>query len=140
VLAYLDSSVLLRKIFSEPNPLPELSKITYAVSSELLQVECLRTVDRYRVANGELENVFLQRLDLVYDAIERIEIIRITPEILTRAGHPFPSVLGTLDAIHLSTCLAYRDHMKNQKKEVVLCSHDEGLKRAAKALGIKTLG
>ena len=43
---YVDSSVLIRLLFGQPNQLTTWPNITQAVSSELVRVECLRTIDR----------------------------------------------------------------------------------------------
>jgi predicted nucleic acid-binding protein len=136
MLAYIDSSVVLRKVFGQPNP-TGMNQMTYGVSSELLQVECLRSADRFRVSNDGSEEDFLKRIDLIYDSVRRLELIRISPEVLSRASQSFPTTLGTLDAIHLATCLIYRER---SGQEITLCSHDLGLKKAAKAMGLQTLG
>jgi len=41
---YIDSSVLLRVILGEPEPLASWDQIDAAVSSELIRLECLRTI------------------------------------------------------------------------------------------------
>lgn len=137
MLAYVDSSIILRIIFNEPDPLKDFSKISYGISSELLRVECLRTADRFRIKNGLSEDEYLERIESIHDFISAIELIHITPEILDRAACPYPVSLGTLDAIHLSTCLLY---METTQKEVLLCSHDESLKKASRAIGLKYSG
>lgn len=138
--AYIDSSVVLRIVFGEPNPLKELSQIRQAVASELIQVECLRTADRLRIINSEPEDVFAQRLELIHKALERLELVLITPEILRRAAQSFPTTLGTLDAIHLATCLLFQERsMNDSEKEIVFCTHDLMLERAARAMGLKVL-
>lgn len=137
--AYIDSSVLLRIIFKEPNPLKELPLIRHGIASELIRVECLRTADRYRLVNLESEEIFVQRLELIHKALERLELVKITPEILDRSSQSFPTSLGTLDAIHLSTCLRLLDHSQAQK-DLVLCTHDRELGNAARAMGVGVLG
>lgn len=49
MIAYLDSSVLLRVILGQANALREWSAIEGGVVSALVEVECLRTLDRLRV-------------------------------------------------------------------------------------------
>jgi hypothetical protein len=46
VIAYLDTSALLRLILREPGALEQLRSCDGLVSSELLAVEALRTLDR----------------------------------------------------------------------------------------------
>ncbi len=137
MFAYLDSSILMRIIFDEPSSLQEFFSIQSAVSSELIKVECLRTADRYRLRNEESESDYLTRVELIHEFTKRIEIVRVNPQILGRASQPFPIGLGTLDAIHLATGLIYFE--KTQEK-IIFCTHDLALKKAAKAMGFKTLG
>ncbi|MFC1746291.1 hypothetical protein ACFL35_20030 [Candidatus Riflebacteria bacterium] len=56
---YLDTSILLRVLFAEPDPLKEFKKITHAVSSEILKLEGMRTIDRYRIVNSLSEDEYL---------------------------------------------------------------------------------
>jgi len=137
---YIDSSVLLRLVLNEPNPLENYSKISKGVSSELIRVECLRTLDRYRILNQESEDIYFKRVELLHDAFRKIDFIPVVPDILFRAGQPFPTQIGTLDALHLSSCLAYQEHVLGQDDSIVMCTHDDGLKRATLALGLQVLG
>jgi len=137
MLAYIDSSIILRIVFNEPGPLKEFSRISYGISSELLRVECLRTADRFRIKNVLAEDEYLERVEKIHDFISAIELIHITREILDRATQPYPVSLGTLDAIHLSTCLLYKE---KTQKDLVLCSHDESLKKAGGSMGFKYIG
>jgi len=50
VTAYLDSSVILRLVRSEPSPLLEWPEIRQGVTSSIAEVEVLRTLDRLRFA------------------------------------------------------------------------------------------
>ena len=49
MIAYVETSVVLRIVLGEPKPLREWTKITSALSSELIRVEALRSFDRARV-------------------------------------------------------------------------------------------
>ena len=133
---YLDTSVLLRVLFDEPNRLDEFDEISSAVSSEILRVECLRSADRYRIRNDLSEGEYVVRVELIQKFLKGIELLKLSAEILGRASQSFPLSIGTLDALHLSTCLAYRD----RHEDLVLCSHDESLKKAARAMGIEVKG
>ena len=137
MLCYLDSSVLLRVVFKEPEALPEFKSITRAVSSDLLRVECLRTMDRIRIQNRLSEEEYVRRTAVFFDFQRHIELVPVSREILTRASQPFPTQIGTLDAIHLASCLLFRERVSS---DLTLCTHDGALKRAASALGIPTLG
>src|SRR5947208_16731096 len=50
--AYLDSSVVLRNVLREPGALREWRAVRRGVASALVEVECLRTLDRLRLRHG----------------------------------------------------------------------------------------
>jgi hypothetical protein len=49
MIAYVDSSVLLRKVLGQPGSLKEWRSIQTGVASALVETECLRTLDRPRL-------------------------------------------------------------------------------------------
>ena len=49
MIAYLDTSALLRLVLREPGALEEVPSCDALVSSELLAVESLRAIDRLRL-------------------------------------------------------------------------------------------
>jgi predicted nucleic acid-binding protein len=134
--AYIDSSVLLRVILGEPDRLPVWSRIDLAVSSDLIRLECLRTIDRARIQlQLPDDDVSRQRAD-VLEAIESINLIPLTSQILERAAEPFPTLLGSLDALHLASALLVRD----QYDELLFATHDHALAVAARAMGLPVDG
>lgn len=52
MIAYLDSSVLLRVVLGENGALEEWPTIECGLTSGLTEVECLRTLDRLRLAES----------------------------------------------------------------------------------------
>jgi predicted nucleic acid-binding protein len=135
--AYLDSSVLLRILLSQPDPLREFSRYGQKIASSLVEVECLRTLDRMRVTGEMTEEQNVSFRNALFQSVEAMEVIQPTPVILRRASGPFPVALGTLDAIHLSTAIAWRDETG---EDLTVATHDKSLARAAQALGFKTEG
>ena len=67
MIAYLDTSALLRLVFAESGALEELKSCERLVSSELLAVESLRTVDRLRVQGTLSADEAIRRRGLVND-------------------------------------------------------------------------
>ncbi len=133
---YIDTSVVLRILFREPNPVEVWGKWEKAYSSNLWRVEALRNVDRLRLS-GELsdEDVanLVKEVRLVH---ETLTIYPLTERILERASETFPTVVGTLDAIHLATALAIR-----QLEPIdFLLTHDGQLATAARSLGFTAIG
>jgi predicted nucleic acid-binding protein len=136
VIAYVDASVVLRIVLGQPGQLESWPDIERAISSELVRVECLRSVDRTRIAAGLGEGVASERRAGMLKVLDGLELISLEPSILERAADPFPTSLGTLDALHLATALAIRD----QVPEVVLATHDVALGQAAAAMGLEVHG
>jgi predicted nucleic acid-binding protein len=137
VIAYVDSSVLLRLILREPNPIEDLQACETLVSSELLAVECPRTIDRLRLQGSLSMEEAVIRLAAVREWLEAVDLVLLQRPVLVRASESFPTPLGTLDALHLATALVWRDRMQ---KELVMATHDGGLAIATRACGIEVVG
>jgi predicted nucleic acid-binding protein len=137
VTIYVDTSALLRLALGEPKELDELRRADELVSSELLTVECLRTIDRLR-AQGALSSAeAASRRAIVTDWLEAIDLVLLRTPILSRAAEPLPSPLGTLDALHLATALVWRDRMS---RPLTLATHDGALGLTARQFGFDVLG
>lgn len=137
MIAYLDSSVLLRIILGQRNAVKEWRAIERGVASALVEVECLRTLDRLRVSERLSDEAIALRREAVFRLLESMEIIDLTRPILTRAAQPFSTALGTLDAIHLATALVWRE---GKQEDLVMATHDTALAVAARASGFRVVG
>ncbi len=137
MIAYVESSVILRLVLGQPGRLGEWSALDRAATSALSEVECLRTIDRVRLAERLSEDEVGERRAAVYDVLNTLAIVEVTRPILGRAAQPLPLTLGTLDAVHLASALAWREHVGD---DAVLATHDVRLGAAARALGLSTIG
>jgi predicted nucleic acid-binding protein len=137
VTAYLDSSVVLRKVLGQPGSLGEWPAIQVGVASALVETECLRTLDRLRLRAGLSDKEVARRREAVFRLLESLEVVEVTAPVLSRAAHPLPTELGTLDAIHLATALLWREHRGG---DLVMATHDGALGTAARACGLLVLG
>ena len=138
MIAYLDSSVILRVILGQPTQLAEWRTIATGVTSELAEVECLRTIDRLRARGLLSVEEMVVRREAVYRVIEALETVDLTRAVLRRAAQPMPAPLGTLDAIHLATAEMWREVREGE--ELVVATHDAALGLAARASGFRVLG
>jgi predicted nucleic acid-binding protein len=137
VIVYVDSSALLRVVFRQGGALDELRKCDLLIASELLVVESLRTVDRLRAINAlSTENAAARRA-VVGEWLESIDLVTLQRPILARASEPFPTPLGTLDALHLATALVWRERTG---EPLVMATHDDALAIAARSFGFEVLG
>jgi predicted nucleic acid-binding protein len=137
VIAYLDSSVVLRVVLGQRGSLREWKAVETGVASALLEVECLRTLDRLRFLDGIAEVEIARRRETIYRILEALTVIEPTRPVLARAAQPLPVVLGTLDAIHLATALLWRER---SDADLVMATHDAALGLAARAVGFRVIG
>lgn len=135
--AYVDSSVILRRVLGQPDALPRWGEVTRGVTSELTRVECLRTIDRLRVRFGFDAALVTERFDVLDRELMGLALVDLEREVLHRAAQPLPQPLGTLDALHLASALLWRE--RNGPVEV-FATHDAELGRAARAAGFSLLG
>lgn len=132
---YIDSSVLLRVALGEPGDLGSWPRIQRPTSSELVRIETLRTIDRARI-QGRLdeEDVARLRADLLR-TIDTFTLVALDATVMTRAAEPFPTSIGTLDAIHLASALLARERIPDLR----FAAHDVELGLAARAVGFDLL-
>ena len=134
---YLDSSVVLRILLGAPGALTGWKAMQPVMSSALIEVECLRTLDRLRLVDKISPEEIAVRREWVYHFVSRIDIVDVTAFVLARAAQPLPVPLKTLDAIHLATAMLWREA---EEDELVIATHDEALSVAARAVGFKVVG
>lgn len=133
--AYVDSSVLLRVVLGEADALRAWGRISNPVSSELIRIECLRTLDRARL-QGRLEETVLARVRAdVLEMTDAFTLVGLDDRIKARASDPFPTLVRTLDALHLASALA----MRASGADLSMATHDRELAIAAQALGFEIL-
>jgi len=137
MIVYLDSSVILRVAQGEPLPLAEWRQIETSVTSALAEVECSRTLDRLRLLGALSDEELALRRETVSNILAASDIVALDRSVLGRAAQPFSTSLGTLDAIHLSSALLYRD---SEAPELRLATHDVQLGTAARASGMAVIG
>lgn len=137
MIAYVETSIVLRLVLGQPGTLREWRTLDGGVASALVEVESLRTLDRLRLAESLREKELARRRETVYRILETLEVVEPTRPILVRAAQPFPVVLGTLDAIHLATALAWREATET---DLAFATHDARLATAARALGLRVVG
>ncbi len=137
MIVYLDASVVLRQVLGEADMLADRERFVGAVASALTEVECLRTIDRLARQGLLTDEAVAKRRMAVYRLLEEVELVDISRPVLRRASESFPTPLGTLDAIHLSTAILWRDV---NHAELTMATHDKALGTAARATGLTVVG
>jgi predicted nucleic acid-binding protein len=134
---YVDSSVIVRVVLKADDALPEWKTLRDASSSVLLQVECLRTIDRLQFT-GDIKPPYVPRTyAALHDVMTKISLLKLRDDVFERASGSFGLPLKTLDAIHLVTAIAWRDRIG---EEVTFVTHDKQLAAAAEAYHFPVLG
>jgi len=139
---YVDASVLLRVILGEPRQLVEWDELEAPVTSALVEVEGMRTIDRATRRATHPRRRLLSQAEadgaraLLHELLEMFARVEIDRVILSRAGQ-LAGPLGTLDALHLATALAWKDITGATP---VMATHDPELAAAARAHGLRIIG
>ena len=123
-MIYIDSSVALAHLLTEPRSPPTGLWQKSLTSSALLEYEVWNRVN----ALGRSASL----ADEVRALLNRTSLIEIDRPALARALEPWPVSLRTLDALHLATM----DFLRKNGESIELASYDNRLTAAAQARGI----
>jgi predicted nucleic acid-binding protein len=137
VSTYVDASVVLRLALSQPGAIAADALLEPGIASELVQLECLRSLDRLRLAGALPDEHMALARRRVMQVLDALTLVRIDPVVLDLAARPLPAPLGTLDAIHLATALLWRDA---EDSALTLATHDRALGLAAQAFAFEVVG
>lgn len=124
-------------MLGEPGKLKQWNSIRTGVASAIVEVECLRTLDRLRLASGLSDEEIASRREVIYRLMEPMQIVELDRTVLARASQPFSTALRTLDAIHLASALLWREH---EGHEIAMATHDAALATAARSNGLRVVG
>jgi predicted nucleic acid-binding protein len=137
MIVYMDTSVILRRLIGEPGGLQPWGGWDRVYTSVLTRVEYFRVIDRLRLESkiNDAERVALQEsFSIFWQTSYRVPL---TDSILIRAAQPFPTIVGSLDALHLTSALAVRASGVN---DMTVLTHDKQLGRAAAAVELPVRG
>ena len=123
-MIYLDSSVVLARLFAETASPTDRFWSQRFTSSRLLDYEVMNRVNLRADVAG--------LADTARAIIDRIELIELSPVILARALAPYPVAVKTLDGLHLATM----HHLRANGQSFRLASYDKRLIAAANAIGV----
>lgn len=118
-MIYLDTSVVLARLFAEDRAPPDALWSQTLVASRLLQFEVFNRVHARAAAATHGDDA--RRL------VDRIHLVEMSGAVLGRALLPFAAPVRTLDALHLATMV----FLRGQGLEPALASYDERLLEAA---------
>lgn len=126
---YLDSSILLAHLLREQDYRNSLQIEGEWITSEITELECRRTLDRIRLHEHFSDEELADRLAELELLLRSIRVVRLNESVLKRAKASYPTVVRSLDAIHLATA--------ELAKSVLFVTRDKQQTVAAKAIGLK---
>src|SRR5437763_16026513 len=100
MIAYVDSSVLLRVALAQPNALPEWRRIDRGVSSALITTESLRTLDRARLRAHLPDTEGARRRSTILALLDSLGPAEVGAIVLDGAARPMTTEWVPADAIH----------------------------------------
>ena len=136
-MKYVDTSAVLRLLFGEPGPALALAAGDTLASSEILEVEAFRAIDRARLMNHlDDRETAVKRKELT-DLIGMLDLLPADRSVIDRAKGSFAVNVRSLDAIHVATAevLAAEAHV-----EVEFWTHDDRQRIAALSRGFRVRG
>ena len=134
---YLDTSVILRYLLNQKPLIEGWGMWDEVWTSELMGLEARRTFDRLRLTG------YLDDLGVVaaHEELSHLEessnIISLSSAIVHRASLAMPTVVKTLDALHLATAMVLKE---DRVSDLVFGTQDDQQALAARALGFKVSG
>jgi hypothetical protein len=135
---YVDASAVLRVVFSEPGPQVPLVAGDRVASSQVVEVESFRAVDRERLL-GNLDDIqtATKRKELT-DLLAMLDLVPVDGTVIDRAKSSFAVNLRALDAIHVATAEVLASEAEGEPLE--FWTHDERQATAALSRGLTVRG
>jgi predicted nucleic acid-binding protein len=121
---YLDSSVVLARLLTEPRTAPDMTWNDVLVSSRLLEYEVWNRIHAHQLT--QLLGETTQRL------LEHVVLLDLSRTVVARAIDPFPVAVRTLDALHLASI----EYLRREGQPVRLATYDRRMIACARALDI----
>lgn len=118
-MIYLDTSVVLARLFAEDRSPPDAFWSQTFVASRLLEFELFNRVHARGAAASHAGDA--RRL------VDRVNLLEMSAHVLGRALLPFARPVRTLDALHLATM----DFLRSQGLIPALATYDQRLAAAA---------
>lgn len=134
MIVYLDSSTVMRQLIGGKDPWQGWGNWKEAYASVLLRVECNRLACQLRLV-GKIDDAQRVRLGTWIEQVcESITLVPLTNAILKRAAEPFPTVVGTLQAMHLATMAELQS---GHNINCLIATEDKEMLQAAQSMGFQ---
>jgi predicted nucleic acid-binding protein len=137
-MKYVDASAVLRVLFLEPGPAVPLVAGDRLVSSQLIEVEAVRAVDRERLLGTLDDSQTATKRKELADFLAMVDLATIDSAVIARAKSAFAVNVRALDAIHVATAELLAAELSEEPLE--FWTHDERQATAALSRGLAVRG
>ena len=136
MIAFVDTSVVLRFVLEGDISLHHAFAATITACSELVWIESMRVAQRLRL-DGRLDDKNLaEAVSRIAACYSSFRVYLLDEEIKQTAAGPFPTVIGTLDALHLACARRAARHYPGET--LLVFSYDRQMNLCARAFGFST--
>jgi len=136
LIAFVDTSVVLRFVLEGDISLHHAFAATITACSELVWIESMRVAQRLRL-DGRLDDKNLaEAVSRIAACYSSFRVYLLDEEIKQTAAGPFPTVIGTLDALHLACARRAARHYPGET--LLVFSYDRQMNLCARAFGFST--
>ena len=132
---YVDSSVVLRHVLNDDSALGRVATSDMVGSSDLLLIECQRVLQRERMEAHLDDQQYSESLALLETILDSLFLIELGSAVKRRAAGPFPTGIGTLEAIHLASAILWEE--ADPDSGFSLLTYDKQLALCARAMGVR---
>ena len=137
-MKYVDASAVLRILFSESGSKVPLAGNDRVVSSQLVEIEAFRAVDRERLLGNLDDAETARKRKELADLLAMLDLAAIDAEVVDRAKSPFAVNVRALDAIHVATAEILAAEAEGEPLE--FWTHDDRQATAALSRGLTVRG
>lgn len=137
-MKYVDASAVLRVLFSEPGPTVSLAGGDRVVSSQLIEVETFRTVDRERLLGNLDDTQTATKRKELADLLAMMDLVPVDDLVIKGAKSSFAVAVRALDAIHVATAEILAAEAEGESLE--FWTHDDRQATAALSRGLTVRG
>jgi uncharacterized protein len=135
---YVDASAVLRILFSQSGSKVPLAANDRVVSSQLVEIESFRAVDRERLLGNLNDAETAGKRKELADLLAMLDLAAIDAEVVDRAKSPFAVNVRALDAIHVATAEILAAEAEGEPLE--FWTHDDRQATAALSRGLTVRG
>ena len=132
---YVDTSAILRILFGSAGAKAPLTR-SITTSSQLVEVEAYRVVDRLRLAGGLTDLETARKHRELRSLLDRMHLFPVCDEVIQAARGAFSVPVSALHAVHAATARVIFE----EAGPLLFWTHDASQAAAAVTLGLEVRG